>query len=96
MGRICSMHGGMRNSCEILVSNTKPQISIVTRLGLDDQGSIPGRGIRIYSPRHRVQTGSGSRTASYPMGTGGFLPGVKRQGRKADHSPPSSAEVKNT
>jgi len=88
------MHGGMRNSCEILVSNTKPQISIVTRLGLDDQGSIPGRGIRIYSPRHRVQTGSGSRTASYPMGTGGFLPGVKRQGRKADHSPPSSAEVK--
>jgi hypothetical protein len=30
------------------------------------------------------------------MGTGGPLPGVKRgQGRDADHSPPSSTEVKN-
>jgi hypothetical protein len=30
------------------------------------------------------------------MGTGCPLPGVKRgQGRDADHSPPSSAEVKN-
>jgi hypothetical protein len=28
--------------------------------------------------------------ASYPMGMG-----VKRQGREADHSPQSSAEVKN-
>jgi hypothetical protein len=29
-------------------------------------------------------------TASYPL-----VPGVKRQGREANHSPPSSAEVKN-
>jgi hypothetical protein len=28
------------------------------------------------------------------MGTGGSSPGVKRQGREADHSPPASAEVK--
>jgi hypothetical protein len=28
------------------------------------------------------------------MGTGGSFPGVKRQGREADHSPPTSAEVK--
>jgi hypothetical protein len=28
------------------------------------------------------------------MGTGGFSPGVKLQGREADHSPPTSAEVK--
>jgi hypothetical protein len=34
--------------------------------------------------------------ASYPMGTGGSFPGVKRPGREADHSPPSSAEVKNS
>jgi hypothetical protein len=26
---------------------------------------------------------------------GAFSPGLKRQGREADHSPPSSAEVKN-
>jgi hypothetical protein len=28
------------------------------------------------------------------MGTGGSFPGVKRQGREADHSSPISAEVK--
>jgi hypothetical protein len=28
------------------------------------------------------------------MGTRGSFPGVKRPGREADHSPPSSAEVK--
>jgi hypothetical protein len=32
---------------------------------------------------------------SYPMGTGGSFLGVKRPGREADHSPPSSVEVKN-
>jgi hypothetical protein len=30
---------------------------------------------------------------TYKMGTGGSFPGVKRQGREADHSPPTSAEV---
>jgi hypothetical protein len=33
--------------------------------------------------------------ASYPIGTRGPFPGVKRPGREADHSPPSSVEVKN-
>jgi hypothetical protein len=34
--------------------------------------------------------------ASYPVGTGGSFPGGKaRPGHDADHSPPSSAEVKN-
>jgi hypothetical protein len=33
--------------------------------------------------------------ASYPMGTGAIFLGVKRPGREADHSAPSSAEVKN-
>jgi hypothetical protein len=32
---------------------------------------------------------------SYPMGTGALFLGVKRPGREADHSPPSSAEFKN-
>jgi len=31
---------------------------------------------------------------SYPMGTGGFFPGVKRPVREADHSSPSNTEVK--
>jgi hypothetical protein len=30
------------------------------------------------------------------MGTRGSFPGVKRSGREADHSPPSSAEIKES
>jgi hypothetical protein len=48
-----------------------------------------------FSLHHRVQTGSGAHPASCPMGNSGTFPGVKRQQREADHSPPSSAEVKN-
>jgi hypothetical protein len=39
-----------------------------------------------------IQTAYGAHPTSYPMGTGG----VKRQGREADHSPQTSAEVKKT
>jgi hypothetical protein len=43
-----------------------------------------------------IQTGSGSHSASCTMGTGGPFPGTNAQpGCDADHSPPSSAEVKN-
>jgi hypothetical protein len=38
--------------------------------GLDGRGSIPGRD---YSPLHNVETDCGTRSASYPMGTGGFF-----------------------
>jgi hypothetical protein len=48
-----------------------------------------------FSLRHRVQTGSGSHPASYLMGTGSFSPALKWPEREADHSPPSSVEVKN-
>jgi hypothetical protein len=44
---------------------------------------------------HRVQTGSGAHPASYSMGNGSSFPGGKTAGSEADHSPPSSAEVKN-
>ena len=46
-------------------------------------------GARFFAP---VQTGPGAHPASYTTGTGS-LPGVKRPGRGADHSPPSSVEV---
>jgi hypothetical protein len=43
-----------------------------------------------------VQTGSGAHPASCVMGTVGPFPGGKVQpGHDADHSPPSSVEVKN-
>jgi len=52
-------------------------VDLATGYGLD------GRmiGVRItaeagnFSVRHHVQTGSGADPASYPMGTGGSLPG---------------------
>jgi hypothetical protein len=48
-----------------------------------------------FSSNLCVQTGSGAHRASCTMGTGGSFPGGKeRPGRDADHSPPSSAEVK--
>jgi hypothetical protein len=47
--------------------------------------------VRNFSLRHRVQTGSEAHPASYLMDTG-----VKRLGREAGHSAPSSADVMNT
>jgi hypothetical protein len=53
--------------------------------------SIPGRGKNFL---HVVQTDSEVLPTSYPMGTGSCFPGLKWPGREADHSPPTSAEVK--
>jgi hypothetical protein len=47
-----------------------------------------------FSLHHRVQNGPGAHPASYAMGTRGSFLGLRQQGREADHSPPSSAEVK--
>jgi hypothetical protein len=70
----------------------------VSNYGLDDR-AIEVRsptGAEDFSSSPCVQTGSGAHPASYPVGTGGSFPGGKaRPGRDADHSPPSSAEVKN-
>jgi hypothetical protein len=63
---------------------------------------LDDRAIEVRSPTGAdfcsspcVQTGSGAHPAAYSMGTGGSFPGGKaRPGRDADHSPPSSAEVK--
>jgi hypothetical protein len=53
-------------------------------------------GAQDFSSSLCVQTGSGAHPASYPMGTGVPFPGGKaRPGRDADHSPPTSAEIKN-
>jgi hypothetical protein len=47
-------------------------------------------GAENFSLHHRVQSGSGTHPGSYPMGTRASFPGSE-----ADHSPPSSVEVKN-
>jgi hypothetical protein len=58
-------------------------------------------GVRItadatgFSPRKRVQTPSGSHTASYSKCTEFLSPSEKRLGREVSHSPPPIVEVKN-
>jgi hypothetical protein len=52
-------------------------------------------GIRDLAFLHSIHTASGLHPASYPMRTEGDIPGGKAVGREADHSPPSSAELKN-
>jgi hypothetical protein len=56
--------------------------------GLDDRGSrvrFPA-GAGNFSLHQRVQNGSGTHPTSYPIGTMGSFPGVRRQGRESDHS----------
>jgi hypothetical protein len=57
------------------------------------KGSSPG-GAENLSLHHRIQNGSGVHSPSYAIGTRALFLGAKRPGREADHSPPSSAEVK--
>jgi hypothetical protein len=52
-------------------------------------------GVTDFSLFHSVQVGPGAHPASYPMVMRVSLPYLKRPEREADHSPPSSAEVKN-
>jgi hypothetical protein len=51
-------------------------------------------GDQEFSVLQIVQAGSGVHTTSYPMGNGALSPGIKRPEREADHSPPTSAEVR--
>jgi hypothetical protein len=70
-------------------------VSIVSDYRMDDRGRSPAE-VKYISPILCVQTRSEAHPASYPMGTGGPFPGGKAlPSRDADHSPPSSAEVKN-
>jgi hypothetical protein len=68
-------------------------VGIATGYELNDQG-VGVRvlvGPRIFSSPD-VQTGSGVHPTSYTMSTGK----VKRQGREADNSPPTSVKIKKT
>jgi hypothetical protein len=57
-------------------------------------GSIPGRGWEFFSsPRSNLLWDPPSLQSN---GTRNCFLGVKRPGREADHSPPSSAEVMNS
>jgi hypothetical protein len=71
-------------------------VGIALDYGLDDRGSMVRfpLGAGNFSLHHSVQNGSGAHPVSYPMGTRGSFPGVKRLVPEAEHSRPSGAEVK--
>jgi hypothetical protein len=72
-------------------------VGIVTGYGLDDRGSgvqFPA-GAGNFSLHHHVQNGSGPPSLLSNGYQGALSLEVKRPEREADHSPPSSAEVKN-
>jgi hypothetical protein len=82
----------------ILIRSRGSSGSIVSDYGLDARaiGVRSLAGAKDFSSNLCVQTGSEAHPASCLMGTGGPFPGGKgRSGRDADHSPPSSAEVRN-
>jgi hypothetical protein len=63
--------------------------------GLNDRGSIRGRGREFYL-RYRVQTGFGAHPDFCPVGIGGCFWGIIWPGREADSSSPHSTKVKNS
>jgi hypothetical protein len=71
-------------------------VGIATAYGLDDLGDgvrVPV-GSRISSSLRRPDRFLGPTQPPIQWVRGALSPGVKRQGREADHSPPVSAEVK--
>jgi hypothetical protein len=73
------------------MSSRDSSVGIALGYGLDDRVSRVrfSAGAGNFFLRHRVQNSSGAHPASYPMGTR-----VPFSGGEADHSPPSSTEVK--
>jgi hypothetical protein len=51
---------------------------------------------RKFCLRHNIQTRTGVQSASYSMGTEGLIHWCNATEREANHSPSSSAEVKDT
>ena len=80
----------LRSLIYVYVVGRDSSVRIATSYGRDGPG-IESQWGEIFSAP--VQTIPGAHPASYTMGTGPF-PEVKRPGRGVDHSPPSSAEVK--
>jgi hypothetical protein len=90
----CNLWCNIKKHC--FYKSHDSSVGIVLGYGLDNQGSrtqfLVGAG--NFSLHHHVQTTSGAHPASYPRGTRALSLGVKWVGHEADHSPPSSAEIK--
>jgi hypothetical protein len=72
-------------------------VGIALGYGLDDRGSTVQFPVEAgnFSLHYRVQNGLGLTEPPIQWAPGALSLGVKRPGREADHSLPSSAEVKN-
>jgi hypothetical protein len=69
-------------------------VDIATGYGLDSECSVPGKGkIFLFSTAARPALGPTQPPIQWVLGD--LSLGIKRQGREADRSPPSSAEGKN-
>jgi hypothetical protein len=66
-------------------------VGIATVYGLDDQGGGSSSPCRVKNIHFSISSRPAVGSTQPPIK---WVPGVKRQGREADHSPPTSAEVK--
>jgi hypothetical protein len=89
-------HPGIEQKNTLIFGSSRDgSVGIAT--GWTAEGSeLQSRKGQESSPLHVALTCSGAHPASYPMGTWDSPPGVKRLGRDANHSPPTSDEVKKT
>jgi hypothetical protein len=79
----------------VYLSDTRgSSVSIVTRLRVGRPGFDSWQGKGFFSLCHCVQTDFAAHVAFYTVRTGDSFPG-DRPGREANHSPSSSAEIKN-
>jgi hypothetical protein len=70
-------------------------VGIALGYGLDDRGSrVRFPAVAGNFSHHRVKNSSGAHPASYSMGFSALSLRVKWPGRDSNHSPPSTAEVK--
>jgi hypothetical protein len=78
-----------------LLRSRDSSVNTATGYRLGGRGSIPGRGKRFFSNPQRLDRLWGPPSILCNGYLGLFYPGANWQGRKADHSPPSTAEIKN-
>jgi hypothetical protein len=84
------------NETRIYIRSRDSSVGIATGYGLDDREfwiRVPV-GSRIFSTSSRPALGPTQPPIQWVPGA--FSLGVKRRGRKADHSPPASVEIKKT
>jgi hypothetical protein len=78
-----------------LLSNSRDSsVGIALGYKLDDRGSIPGGELGIFLCTTASRTTLGPTQPPIQWVPGALSLGIKRPGCEADHSPPSSAEVK--